>query len=79
MEHCTLVQIALWDLALEKDTEGGEETAKLKDLPPQLLFIHQDIIPFVLHQTSLFLFLYCNEYSAIRTLDMHSVIVIFNS
>jgi hypothetical protein len=57
MEPCTLVQIALWDLALEKDTEGGEETAKLKDLPPQLLFIHQDIIPFVLPSNFFFFFL----------------------
>ena len=38
-------QIALWDLALEKDTEGAEEAPKLKGLPPQLLFIHQAISP----------------------------------
>lgn len=36
-------QIALWDIALERDieaeTEGDE--GEVKDLPPQLLFIHQ--------------------------------------
>ncbi len=33
----------MWDLAVEKDEEeeGTESDAKLKDLPPQLLFIHQ--------------------------------------
>lgn len=41
-------QIALWDLALEKDTEETTESdsgtdASLKDLPPQLLFIHQGL------------------------------------
>ena len=42
-------QIALWDLALEKDTEEETEidktgeNAELKDLPPQLLFIHQGL------------------------------------
>lgn len=42
-------QIALWDLALEKDTEEETEInktgedAELKDLPPQLLFIHQGL------------------------------------
>ena len=39
-------QIALWDLAIEKDSESGttdatENNAELKDVPPQLLFIHQ--------------------------------------
>jgi len=39
-------QIALWDLAIEKDTENEEKShndakSELKDLPPQLLFIHQ--------------------------------------
>lgn len=39
-------QIALWDLALEKDDEttdqsAGDADAQLADLPPQLLFIHQ--------------------------------------
>jgi ribosome assembly protein RRB1 len=35
-------QIALWDLSVEKDEENGdEENEALKDLPPQLLFIHQ--------------------------------------
>ena len=35
-------QIALWDLAIEKDTEqNGSVTEELKDVPPQLLFIHQ--------------------------------------
>ncbi|XP_049956353.1 glutamate-rich WD repeat-containing protein 1 [Schistocerca serialis cubense] len=32
-------QIALWDLALERDDTAEEED--LKDIPPQLLFIHQ--------------------------------------
>ncbi|XP_023327620.1 glutamate-rich WD repeat-containing protein 1 [Eurytemora carolleeae] len=36
-------QIALWDLALERDTEAGAEDEKLKGLPPQLLFIHQGL------------------------------------
>jgi len=36
-------QVALWDLALERDAEAGEEDPKLKDLPPQLLFIHQGL------------------------------------
>lgn len=35
-------QIALWDLALERDSEAAEDPA-LKDLPPQLLFIHQGV------------------------------------
>lgn len=49
-------QIALWDLAVEKDAEasaatagssnngtmaGGDDDADIGDLPPQLLFIHQ--------------------------------------
>lgn len=36
-------QIALWDLSVERDTEeeaAGQETT-LKNLPPQLMFIHQ--------------------------------------
>ena len=41
-------QIALWDLALEKDSEEATVNDKsveseLKDLPPQLLFIHQGL------------------------------------
>ena len=42
-------QIALWDLALERDTEevsqdnGADVDSELKDLPPQLLFIHQGL------------------------------------
>jgi len=36
-------QIVLWDLALERDAEGSTEEEKLKDLPPQLLFIHQGL------------------------------------
>ncbi|GCC45052.1 hypothetical protein chiPu_0028811, partial [Chiloscyllium punctatum] len=32
-------QITQWDLAVEQ--EGGEGTAELAHLPPQLLFIHQ--------------------------------------
>merc|ERR1719189_1479151 len=37
-------QIALWDLAIEGDSEQQEkmcENEELKDVPPQLLFIHQ--------------------------------------
>ena len=36
-------QIALWDLAIEKDPEEMIEKnpEELKDVPPQLLFIHQ--------------------------------------
>ena len=39
------LQIALWDLAVEKDEEeeGAANDPKLKDLPPQLLFIHQGL------------------------------------
>jgi ribosome assembly protein RRB1 len=33
-------QIALWDLSVEKD-DAATENSDLKDLPPQLLFIHQ--------------------------------------
>jgi len=36
-------QIALWDLAIERDTEAAAEDGKLEDLPPQLLFIHQGL------------------------------------
>merc|ERR1719209_122815 len=36
-------QVALWDLALEKDAEATVEDPQLKDLPPQLLFIHQGL------------------------------------
>lgn len=36
-------QVALWDLALERDAEAGVEDNQLKDLPPQLLFIHQGL------------------------------------
>ena len=38
----------LWDLALERDAEGAADDDKLKDLPPQLLFIHQEIQAFQL-------------------------------
>jgi len=37
-------QIAMWDLAIEQDSEQQEkmcENEELKDVPPQLLFIHQ--------------------------------------
>lgn len=35
-------QIALWDLSVERDDTSDEiQNEKLKDLPPQLLFIHQ--------------------------------------
>ena len=34
-------QLTLWDLAVERDDDGEDDTqGKLKDLPPQLLFIH---------------------------------------
>lgn len=33
-------QIAIWDLSVEKD-DGEQSDQQLKDLPPQLLFIHQ--------------------------------------
>jgi len=38
-------QVALWDLAIERDEEEGEGGGndELKDLPPQLLFIHQGL------------------------------------
>ncbi len=36
-------QIALWDLAIEKDDQQENEQQELKDLPPQLLFIHQGL------------------------------------
>ena len=40
-----LIQVALWDLAVEKDDEAEAEMAdpRLNDLPPQLLFIHQGL------------------------------------
>ena len=38
----------MWDLALERDTEAGAEEEKLKGLPPQLLFIHQETFTVVL-------------------------------
>ena len=44
MRIVTILQIVLWDLSLERDAEGGAEEDKLKDLPPQLLFIHQEYI-----------------------------------
>ena len=31
----------MWDLALERDSEAGQED--LQELPPQLLFIHQGL------------------------------------
>lgn len=34
-------QIALWDLSVERDDEQERNDPNLKDLPPQLLFIHQ--------------------------------------
>lgn len=34
-------QVALWDLAIERDEEAVSE--ELRDLPPQLLFIHQGL------------------------------------
>jgi len=38
-------QVALWDLAIERDEEEGDGGGndELKDLPPQLLFIHQGL------------------------------------
>ncbi len=32
-------QLTLWDLAVERD-DNDDSRGKLKDLPPQLLFIH---------------------------------------
>lgn len=34
-------QIAIWDLSVEKDDDVEQNNQQLKDLPPQLLFIHQ--------------------------------------
>lgn len=40
-------QLTVWDLSVEADDEaagstgGGVNSTELKDLPPQLLFIHQ--------------------------------------
>lgn len=34
-------QIALWDLSVERDDDEERADPQLKDLPPQLLFIHQ--------------------------------------
>ena len=36
-------QVAQWDLALERDAEVEQEEPHMKDLPPQLLFIHQGL------------------------------------
>ena len=36
-------QVAQWDLALERDAEVEQEEPQMKDLPPQLLFIHQGL------------------------------------
>ena len=33
-------QLTLWDLAVERDDDDADSQGKLKDLPPQLLFIH---------------------------------------
>lgn len=33
-------QLTLWDLAVERDDDDKDAQGKLKDLPPQLLFIH---------------------------------------
>jgi len=32
--------LTLWDLAVELDDEGSRDTADVKDVPPQLLFVH---------------------------------------
>ena len=37
------LQVAQWDLALERDAETDQEDPHLKDLPPQLLFTHQGL------------------------------------
>ncbi|EDS44414.1 glutamate-rich WD repeat-containing protein 1 [Culex quinquefasciatus] len=34
-------QIALWDLSVERDDDDERNDPQLKDLPPQLLFVHQ--------------------------------------
>ena len=36
-------QVVQWDLALERDAEVEQENPQLKQLPPQLLFIHQGL------------------------------------
>ena len=36
-------KIAQWDLALERDAETEQDDPAMKDLPPQLLFIHQGL------------------------------------
>ena len=41
--HDLILQVALWDLALEKDGQGPEQQEQVEDLPPQLLFIHQGL------------------------------------
>ena len=44
-KNCPYLQIAQWDLALERDTETDTSTdPNMRDLPPQLLFIHQGIV-----------------------------------
>lgn len=32
--------VTLWDLAVELDDEESKDTAGVKDVPPQLLFVH---------------------------------------
>ena len=32
--------LTLWDLAVELDDEESQDTAGVKDVPPQLLFVH---------------------------------------
>lgn len=47
-------QLTLWDLAVERDDDGEDDTqGKLKDLPPQLLFIHM-VFPCLHIITSIF-------------------------
>ena len=43
IEQRSLFQIAQWDLALERDAETEADDPAMKDLPPQLLFIHQGL------------------------------------
>ena len=39
---CSLVQVTVWDMSLEADPDAALKVhPKVKELPPQLLFIHQ--------------------------------------
>jgi hypothetical protein len=68
------LQVSFWDLALESDEapgggqpaaggegEDGQSTAALKDLPPQLLFIHMGQKGKFLIHANFFVFIYFLE------------------